>query len=297
MLEWAAASEGRLVPFVRLSLDEEPLTEARRCLERGARGIKLHPRAQIFKVDDPRLEAVFELAAEHGLPVLIHAGRGLPEGMAAELARVAERHPEASLILAHAAIVEQGLIAEIASGQPNVYFDTSTWTPLDLQALLGRVSPEQILWASDIPYGQQVSAMALTLGALRASNLPDAIVRGIMGETAAGLIEGRRPERFSPPMGPPSFTLTYDRARLNMYLGSAIPQLWLGHQDAVGFLGLALGACRDANGSLEEAAELIDAAAEVWLAIPTAEDEAHALHLRAAAFLLLSSAQGKAVFG
>src|SRR4051794_39540138 len=31
VMRWAAESDGRLVPFVRLSLDEEPLREAERC--------------------------------------------------------------------------------------------------------------------------------------------------------------------------------------------------------------------------------------------------------------------------
>src|SRR4029077_7409930 len=59
VLEWAAEAPDRLFPFVRLSLDEDPLGEAVRCLDRGARGIKLHPRAQAFRVNDPLLEAVF----------------------------------------------------------------------------------------------------------------------------------------------------------------------------------------------------------------------------------------------
>src|SRR4051795_5361485 len=42
----ADRSQGRLVPFLRLDLNESPLEEATRCLARGARGIKLHPRAQ-----------------------------------------------------------------------------------------------------------------------------------------------------------------------------------------------------------------------------------------------------------
>jgi hypothetical protein len=59
----AERSAGLLVPFVRLDLAEEPLAEARRALDRGARGIKLHPRAQGFLLDDGRLEPIFALAA------------------------------------------------------------------------------------------------------------------------------------------------------------------------------------------------------------------------------------------
>ncbi|HEY2741863.1 MAG TPA: amidohydrolase family protein, partial [Gaiellaceae bacterium] len=54
-LEFAARSGGRLIPFVRLALDEGPIEEARRCLDLGARGIKLHPRAQKFLLNDERL--------------------------------------------------------------------------------------------------------------------------------------------------------------------------------------------------------------------------------------------------
>ena len=51
------ARDGRLIPFVRLDLNEEPIEEATRCLDAGARGIKLHPRAQGFLLNDERLGA------------------------------------------------------------------------------------------------------------------------------------------------------------------------------------------------------------------------------------------------
>src|SRR4051794_41544408 len=68
-LAFAARSEGRLIPFVRLDLNETPQEEARRCLDAGARGIKLHPRAQKFTAADERLGPVFELAAERRGPI------------------------------------------------------------------------------------------------------------------------------------------------------------------------------------------------------------------------------------
>src|SRR3990170_5019233 len=63
-LAHAERSEGRLVPYVRLDLTERPLDEARRCLDLGAQGIKLHPRAQAFSLDDERLAPIFDLAVE-----------------------------------------------------------------------------------------------------------------------------------------------------------------------------------------------------------------------------------------
>src|SRR4029079_1239675 len=53
-LEYAAQSPDRLIPFVRLDLGEDPIGEATRCLDKGARGIKLHPRAQRFLLNDER---------------------------------------------------------------------------------------------------------------------------------------------------------------------------------------------------------------------------------------------------
>ena len=64
-LAHAAAAPGELVPFVRLDLDQTPIEEARRCLDLGAGGIKLHPRAQRFLPDDPRLE-IYALSSRNG---------------------------------------------------------------------------------------------------------------------------------------------------------------------------------------------------------------------------------------
>src|SRR5213080_494884 len=147
-LEYAKRSEGRLIPFVRLDLTESPIEEAERCLDLGARGIKLHPRAQRFLLNDERLAPVFALAAERRVPILIHGGRGLPP-IADSLHRLVDAYPEAQLIIAHA-----GLAAHFA-GKAGVFFDTSVWSAIDLLSFFRLVPPEQVLYASDYPYGRQ----------------------------------------------------------------------------------------------------------------------------------------------
>src|ERR687891_1300241 len=112
-LEAAERSNGLLVPFVRLDLSEDPIGEARRCLDRGARGIKLHPRAQRFLLNDERLAPVFELAAERRVPILIHGGRGLPP-IADALARLVDRYGS-TLIIAHAGIADLAALAHYFS--------------------------------------------------------------------------------------------------------------------------------------------------------------------------------------
>ena len=57
----------------------DAMEEARRCLAAGARGFKLHPRSDGFGLPHPVVEELVALAGEHRLPVLFHAGRGIPD--------------------------------------------------------------------------------------------------------------------------------------------------------------------------------------------------------------------------
>ena len=61
VLAWARESGERLLPFCRLDPAEGPLAESERCLQAGARGIKLHPRAQDFDFDGREMDDVFGL--------------------------------------------------------------------------------------------------------------------------------------------------------------------------------------------------------------------------------------------
>src|ERR671911_1867944 len=99
----AAAHGDRLVAYCRVSPHDDALAEATRALAAGARGIKLHPRAERFGMDEPVVAELVALAGERQVPVLIHAGRGIP-ALGELTVRLAERNPGATLILAHAAI-------------------------------------------------------------------------------------------------------------------------------------------------------------------------------------------------
>src|SRR5690348_16844923 len=178
-LAFAARSGRRLIPCVRLDLNESPIEEARRCLDAGARGIKLHPRAQKFTSTDERLGPVFELAAERRVPILIHAGRGLPP-IAEGLRDLVERNPEASLILAHAGIADMAALADAMRGRKGVFFDTSTWSAIDLLDFYRQVPPEQVLYASDYPYGQQPSSLLIAVKTALRAGYSEAQLRAML---------------------------------------------------------------------------------------------------------------------
>ncbi|MFL5920314.1 MAG: amidohydrolase family protein [Gaiellaceae bacterium] len=274
-LAYAARSGGRLIPFVRLDLAEEPIEEATRCLDLGARGIKLHPRAQRFLLNDERLAPVFELAAERGVPILIHGGRGLPP-IADHLHRLVERYPGSQLIIAHAGIADLGSLAAHFAGTAGVFFDTSVWSPIDLLSLYHLVSPEQVVYASDYPYGQQPSSLLIAVRTARVAGLDDEQLRTMLHGTATRIADGEPPVEPTPPIGSETFAQPMAFARIHQYLSMATPLLWTRQADTIGVLGLALNACADRDGHQEERErirELIEAARDLWRVLPEVEDE------------------------
>jgi len=272
----AERSGGVLIPFVRLDLAERPLEEARRCLDRGARGIKLHPRAQGFLLDDARLEPIFALAAERRLPILIHGGRGLPP-IADHLARLVERHPDARLIIAHGGIADLAALAEAFAEHPGVAFDTSIWSAVDVLDLYCRVSPEQVLYASDFPYGQQPQSLLLDLRIARLAGYSEDELRGVLGVNAARIADGGAPAPTSPPKGGTrTFAQPISFVRIHTYLTMATPLLWTRQPDVVGAVGLALNAAAERDGFLdvrERIRELLACARDLWRTLPEHESE------------------------
>ena len=274
-LAYAERSAGRFVPFVRLDLTEEPVAEAIRCLDAGARGIKLHPRAQKFLLNDERLAPIFELAAERGVPILIHGGRGLPP-IAPELGALVDRY-EAQLIIAHCGIADLAALAGRFSGRPGVFFDTSVWSPLDVLDLYRLVAPEQVLYASDYPYGQQPGSLLLALRTARIAGLDDAQLQALFGGSARRIRDGEEPLALSAPRGPEAISQPLTFARIHEYLSMATPLLWMRQADTIGVLGLALNACDErSNGyrePTEQIRELLLAARDLWLALPEIEED------------------------
>jgi len=277
-LAFAERSGGRLIPFVRLDLTESPIEEAERCLDRGARGIKLHPRAQKFQLNDGRLAPVFALAAERRVPILIHGGRGLPP-IADHLHALVDTYPDAQLIIAHAGIADLSGLAGHFAGKAGVFFDTSVWSPIDLLSFFRLVPPEQILYASDYPYGQQPASLLIALRSARAAGLTESQIREILGPNTRRIADGEPPLEPSQPQGSDVLAQPLVLARIHQYLSMAMPLLFIRQQDNFGALGLALNACSEPNGhraELEEIRELLLVARELWRTLPEADDDADA---------------------
>ena len=273
VLAWAQESEGRLLPFCRLDPAEAPVKEGERALAAGARGIKLHPRAQDFRFDGDEMAEVFKLAEGARVPILIHAGRGLPP-LAEGLVELALRHPGTVLILAHGAICDQGILTSRLADHPGVLYDISCFFPLDVIELFARVPVERIVFASDPPYGLPATSLYMALRVAAQAGLDEQAVKGLLGGTIAGLFDGGGLPPISAVRRGPSITLSGRLARVYNYASLVGPALFTGVvEQARAMLDMAVAACRDPEpGSDREAMETIGAALSAADRLIEAED-------------------------
>jgi predicted TIM-barrel fold metal-dependent hydrolase len=273
VLEWAGDSDGRLVPFCRLDPTEDPLREAERCLGAGARGIKLHPRAQDFVFDGGELDGVFRIAEEASVPILIHAGRGLPP-LADGLVEVSLRHPGAVLILAHGAICDQGILTSRLADHPGVLYDISCFFPIDVIELFARAPVERIVFASDPPYGLPATTLYMALRVARQAGLDEQQTRAILGGTMASLLDGGELPAPGRPAREDTVLLSGRLARVYGYASLVGPALFTGaREQAQAMLEMAIAACRDPEpAAVGEALEMIGGALSAASALLEDED-------------------------
>jgi predicted TIM-barrel fold metal-dependent hydrolase len=223
----AQASGGLLTPFCRLDPSAQPLAEAKRCLDAGAAGIKLHPRAEDFPLDAPELDDVFALAQERLLPVLVHAGRGIP-ALGRHAVQILARYPDMRLILAHAAICDLAWIWRAVDDHPNLFFDTSWWSTSDLLTLYAQVPPRNLLFASDAPYGSTAFGCMLNLRLALQAGLPDEAVQLVFGGQIERIIHGQEPADAGPAAGTDSLDRNPLLDRVHTFLVSSIGQMFNG---------------------------------------------------------------------
>lgn len=289
VLEWAGQSDGRLVPYCRLDPGDDPVGEAERCLALGARGIKLHPRAQAFGFKDPAAEAIFTVARDARVPILIHAGRGMPP--MDPLAELALRFPDVTLVLAHAGTAGQGMFASKLAEHPAVLYDTAAFSAVDVVELFARVPAERIVFASDAPYGDPRSYLYATMRAAARAGVGESDRALIAGGTMAAALDGRPLPAATEPrlqqVRPVNGRLLRISGYLMMAFGAAVtadpPDVTRAHEG----VALARYACRDPDpadaGSAIRRVDDALAAAEQILARGGAERASLAVKLAFAA--------------
>jgi hypothetical protein len=175
------------------------------------------------------------------LPVLIHAGRGVP-ALGRHTAELAQEFPGARLILAHCGISDLSWIWRAAQRTSNLYFDTSWWSPADVIALCALVPPGQVLFASDAPYGTPLQHTPFVIRCALHAGLSGDQVRGVMGGQTERLVTGQEPLDLGPALGTRELPADVLLTRVNTFLHTAIGRIFAGG-DPEEPIGLARLAC------------------------------------------------------
>lgn len=258
VIEECARHSEHLVPFARLDPRTISTRTAADALAGGAKGFKLHPRAENFRLDDPGVEAIASTAAEARVPVLIHAGAGVGS-FGEAITDLAACHRGCPIILAHAAVSDLAWLWRVAPEHPNLFFDTSWWNATDLLALFALVPPGQILFGSDEPYMDLEAVIAITLRCARFAGLSPEAIESVAGGQLDRLLAGEAPEDAGPAPGPPVAVPSPTESRLATLIAAA-GGCALGGGDASRLLELARAGIGNEGSALPDGIESLMAA-------------------------------------
>ena len=130
--------------------DPGAAAEIERCTRGlGMRGIKLHPWLQGFSAHYPGLQAVCETAAALGIPVLFHDGTP-PFSTPLQLANLAARHPETTIVLGHGGLHDlwREAIQAVVTTE-NVHLCMCGTPGYAMRAIVARCPLERLLFGTD----------------------------------------------------------------------------------------------------------------------------------------------------
>jgi predicted TIM-barrel fold metal-dependent hydrolase len=170
ILAAATAHPDVYVPFGSVDPTRGPqaLAEARRLIDAGVRGFKLHPPLQQFWPNDPAVYPFYALVQDARLPVVFHTGHsgigtGAPGGAGVRLKYgrpmpiddVAVDFPDLPIVMAHPSFPWQDEALSICLHKPNVFIDLSGWSPKYFSPTLVQYANtllrEKVLFGSDYP--------------------------------------------------------------------------------------------------------------------------------------------------
>jgi predicted TIM-barrel fold metal-dependent hydrolase len=180
---------GRIQGYIVVNPWQDPEAEiARWAGDPRFVGIKVHPDLHHYAVTGDRYAAVWEFAERTGRPVLTHSWLGSPYDDLRQIGQVAERHPEANILVGHAGVLREGIDEAIALARrfPHLYLELcGSHGHGELIVRMAReVGAERLVYGSDFPFID----MRSSLGRLVFAALDDDEKTMVLGGTIAGLL-------------------------------------------------------------------------------------------------------------
>ncbi|MHB1317111.1 MAG: amidohydrolase family protein [Anaerolineae bacterium] len=183
--ELCAAHPGRFWGMASITPHFRPgdlRQELTRCIrDLGFVGIKLTPIGHACSPSSRDGLALFALAEELGVPLMVHTGAGVPFSAPVQLIPGVERHPGVRVIMAHAGGELYMSETMLLVRYPNVYFEPSWLGSQSTARLLTAAGPDRLLLSSD-----HASNLTTELAKYRSMAEGPALER-ILGLNAIGL--------------------------------------------------------------------------------------------------------------
>jgi uncharacterized protein len=192
LAEFVAAHPGRLTGFANVHPRRaDAAGEVRRAVtELGMKGVKFHPWLQGFSPVESFMNPIAEACAELNVPMIFHDGTP-PYTTPLQIALLAERYPELTVILGHSGLLDlwpEALVA--ARRNENVWLCLCGPPTAALQKLVDAVPHERIVFGSDIGFGRDYQARH-RIEQVRVLDLAKDSLDAILGGNAARLLSLR----------------------------------------------------------------------------------------------------------
>jgi predicted TIM-barrel fold metal-dependent hydrolase len=171
--------------------ERDAIPRLERELERGMRGIKLHPFCHGYPLDLYELtDPMFEVAAAYKVPILCHCFTDCPFNTAGQLNDMAGRHPGVNLVALHGGFMWStwGLI-DYAKTRRNLFIETSNLYPKMITDGVNACGAEQFIFGTDSPWSDQGLEVEKIMRAVKSSDAQEQI----LGGNILRLLEARAP--------------------------------------------------------------------------------------------------------
>lgn len=158
------AGQERFYGFGTVHAGMENITgEVQYIMDKGLRGLKMHPDYQLFAIDDPRLFPVYEMIGEK-LPVIFHMGdQRYDYSHPKRLRKVLELFPRLRVIAAHFGGYTMHREASELLHDKNCFFDVSSSLMFMeegvAESYINSYGAERFVYGSDFPMWDPVTEM------------------------------------------------------------------------------------------------------------------------------------------
>ena len=189
LAEYVSQHTGRFTGFCTVNpRDHGAAEEVHRAVhELGLKGLKLHPWVQGFSPIEAYMDPVARACADLRVPIIFHDGTP-PYSTPLQVATVAERHPDVTVILGHSGLLDLWPEAlEAARRLDNVFLCLCGPPTSAMQALVDGAPHDRILFGSDTGFGADYQARH-RLQQVRALQLPPESLDAILGGNAIRLL-------------------------------------------------------------------------------------------------------------